>query len=443
MRSVVALLGILIVVSLSSQTANACTCAAKGTPCDSYGLARAVFVGTVVAVRENERPKQTDRSEPDWEPMAYRFSVEQSYLGVAGTEVEVFTGRGGGDCGFRFGMGQRYLVYAYGDKLSTTICTRTTSFSQANEDLAFLGTLATTAPGVTIYGAISDHREGKNGPLSPDVLIKIEGESERKETRPDGVGNFRVSGLRPGKYKVSLKLPDTLTTFQREEEITVADRGCAEFVWYVRDNGRVSGRVINADGEPVARIMVSLEPADTEGKDQDDKTTRTDNDGQFMFSAVPRGRYIMAVNHDNYPDPKDPTTAYPPSFYPGVIDQAHAQVINVGAGEKLTNFDVRIPSKRPASILSGRVIWSDDSPVVNAQLSVNDVTQGEGFSYAVAADEQGRFKIEGYVGQKFVIEARSNRPHAPGNRPMERVGTNKITLERPAETLIIVITKLR
>src|SRR5688572_27988086 len=98
MRSVIVLLGIFIIVSLSSQTVNACSCSSKGTPCDSYGLARAVFVGTVVGVRENERPKQP-RSEPDWEPIAFRFSVEQSYLGVAGTEVEVFTGRGSGDCG--------------------------------------------------------------------------------------------------------------------------------------------------------------------------------------------------------------------------------------------------------------------------------------------------------------------------------------------------------
>ena len=445
MRSVIVLLGIFIIVSLSSQTVNACTCGGKGTPCDSYGLAAAVFVGTVVAVRENERPKQTDQIDTEWEPMAYRFSVEQSYLGVAGTEIEVFTGSGGGDCGIRFGMGQRYLVYAYryGDKLSTTMCTRTTSFIQANEDLAFLGTLSSAAPGVTIYGGISDHREGKNGPLSSDVLVTIEGESERKEIRPDGEGRFRVSGLRAGKYKISLKLPDTLTTYEPEATTTVADRGCWEHSWYVRENGRVSGRVVNADGEPVARIMVSLLSANAEGENRYDESVRTDNDGQFMFSAVPRGRYLIAVNHDRFPDPDDPTTAYPPSFFPGVIDRALAQAITVGAGEKLTNLEVRIPSRRPASILSGRVTWVDGSPVVNAQLSVMDVTRGEGLGYGVAADEQGRFKIEGYVGQKLVIEARSNRAFVPGNGPMERVGTNKITLERPAETLIIVITKLR
>jgi Tissue inhibitor of metalloproteinase len=447
MRSIVVLLGILIVISVSSQTANACTCGGTGSPCESYGSADAVFVGTVVAERENERPKKADRNDIDWIPMAYKFSVEQSYLGVSGTEAEVFTGRGGGDCGYDFKVGQRYLVYAYrynNNKLSTGICTRTRPFSSANEDLAFLGTLSSAAPGVTIHGAIYD-REGKSGPVSPDILITLEGESDRKEIPPDGEGRFRVSGLRAGKYKVSVKLPDTLTTYRPEQEITVADRGCARVGWYVTDNGRVTGRVINADGEPVPRIYVSLVYADADDKDRE-KMERTDNDGQFMFSGILRGRYFIAVNHTRFPEPNDPTSAYPPVFYPGVVDRAHAKAIAVGAGEKVTDIEVRIPSKRPAGILNGTVVWSDGLPVANAQLSVMDVTQGEGFYYGVAADEQGQFKIEGYVGQKLVIEARSNRTYVPSNKPndpMERVEKKRITLEGPAETLRIVITKLR
>lgn len=449
MRLVVVLLGILFVVSLSNQTVNACSCGGSGTPCESYGKASAVFVGTVVAVRENERPQKPDRNnDVYWPPMAYKFSVEQSYLGVAGTEVEVFTGYSGGDCGYEFKTGQRYLVYALRnqDKLITSICTRTRSFSNATEDLAFLGTLSSAAQGVTIYGGIMN-REGESEPLSPDILFTIEGESERKEIRPDAEGRFLISGLRAGKYKLGVKLPETLTTWKYEHEITVAERGCASVGWYVTDNGRVTGRVINAEGQPVARILVSLVYAGDDPKDRDEKSVQTDNDGQFNFSAILRGRYLIAINRKRFPDPNDTTNAYPPSFYPGVVDQTHAEAITVGAGEKVTNLEVRIPSKRPASILSGNVVWSDGSPVVKAELSVMDVTENEdGMSYLVVADEQGQFKIEGYTGQKLVIEARSNRPYVQGstpNQPMERVDRKRITLERPSETLRIVITKLR
>jgi hypothetical protein len=93
------------------------------------------------------------------------------------------------------------------------------------------------------------------------------------------------------------------------------------------------------------------------------------------------------------------------------------------------------------------VVWADGSPVAHAQLSVKDVTLGDnGSNHGVAADEQGRFKINGYSGQQLVIEARSSRPYVPSGssfEPMERTESLKITLERPAHTVRIVITKLR
>jgi len=344
MRLVIVLLGVVFTFSLSTNTVNACSCAGTGSVCQSFGTATAVFVGTVVSARENrfpagmtleERRKQADRTGDDWAPRAFKFSVEQTFLGVGGTDIEVFTGSGGGDCGFEFKVGQRYLVYAYQykERLITTICTRTKPFVKADEDLALLGNLPSAAPGVTILGEVT-HPDLKGEALSSNVLITIEGDSERKEIRLDAEGHFRVSGLRPGKYKVALVVPETLVaSYQPEREFKVADHGCAAIQWDLTDNGRITGQVVNAEGEPVARIVVGLVRSDRTPKDDYMKVERTDEQGRFTFSAVPRGRYVIAINHDRYPDPTDPTNAYPPSFHPGVMDQAQAQVITVGAGE--------------------------------------------------------------------------------------------------------------
>jgi hypothetical protein len=90
-------------------------------------------------------------------------------------------------------------------------------------------------------------------------------------------------------------------------------------------NGRVNGRVINADGEPVARIVVSLVKPGASATEYPVKLERTNHDGYFSFSAVPQGTYHIAVNRNRFGDPKDPTNAYPPRFYPGVVDQRHRQ----------------------------------------------------------------------------------------------------------------------
>lgn len=451
MRNLVFFLG-LVVLSAAYQTANACTCAGGGLPCEGYGRSAAVFVGTVVSGRAKDQPKdlKTARLEDSWGSRYYKFSVEQRYLGVSGTEVEILTGSGGGDCGYQFKIGQRYLVYAhrYQTELTTSICSRTKPFAEANEDLAFLGMLSSAAPGATIYGRVVQREKNNEvGVSDPDVLITLEGE-ENKEVRPDAEGNFRVSGLRPGKYKLKLHLPETLTTYLAENEVTVADRGCASQLWYVTNNGQVSGRIIDVEGQPVARILVSLVKPDVDPrKDDDYRLERTDEDGRFKFSAVASGRYVIAVNFNRYPDPNDPTNAYPPSFYPGVLDQAQAEVITIGVGEKVTDRLVRVPMRRPESIVNGQVVWEDGSPVSAAQLLITDITAGEKtLSHGSQADEQGRFTITGYVGQKFSIYAHSNRKNIPPGRPSEPAERSvqvRVVLEQPTETLKIVITKLR
>ena len=452
MRRVLVFFGIVIVFSLASSTAMACMCGGGGgTPCEGYGKAAAVFVGTVTGVRESEQykgkdvaelRKLRDAGELDWGSMAYKFSVEQAYLGVAGLEVEIFTGRGSSDCGFTFQTGQRYLIYAdrYKNKLITSTCMRTKPFSEATEDIAYLGTLSSAPQGVTIHGTVGyppvgPNRPDKIGPLSPDISIAIEGEAVQKEIRPDAEGRYSVSGLQPGRYKVALRLPETLTTPRSEEVLTLTDRGCGAVSWYILDNGRVSGRVINANGEPVANITVSLIKPGDSVTEFPIKLDRTNNDGYVSFSAVPRGTYNIAVNYNRFPQPNDPTNAYPPSFYPGVVDQRHAQAITVGAGEKLSDFEIRIPSKRADSVLNGTVVWADGSPVANAQLLVRDETNtSNNLPHGIRADEQGRFKINGYFGQKLII-------FATGFNPMERPESLRITLERPTHTVRIVITK--
>ena len=127
----------LAIVFLAGLDAAACTCELpwpKRTLKQQVNRARkdsrAVFSGSVLKIDEAGYA------------LKVTIRVDNSWKVLLPTEVVLFTGRGGGDCGYRFEVGQNYLVYAYGqdlDHLGTNICQRTVPFSDARSDLKILG----------------------------------------------------------------------------------------------------------------------------------------------------------------------------------------------------------------------------------------------------------------------------------------------------------------
>jgi hypothetical protein len=69
-----------------------------------------------------------------------RLKVEESFKGVATRKAVLYTGWGGGDCGYEFERGARYLVYAsdYAGGLYTGICYGTKKAERAESELAIL-----------------------------------------------------------------------------------------------------------------------------------------------------------------------------------------------------------------------------------------------------------------------------------------------------------------
>ena len=447
-----------VLLALAAR-AEACSCAGPAPPCAAFGGSAAVFVGTATDVRVREpKPVAAARDEPDWTPVVVRFAVLEPFLGVEGAEVEVATGRGGGDCGYQFRKGESYLVYAYGARdgkpLSTGICTRTRAVGDAAEDLEFLRGLGARGPGVSIDVKVERSRQSlKDGDSKPagglaDARLTFEGAGESREVRTDSEGRARLSGLKPGTYKVRLTPPEGLTTHKEEQEVTIADRGCASVFYDVSDDGRVAGRVTDAEGRAAAGILVTL--ADAENPDPQrywGRYERTDAEGRYTFKSVPPGRYLLAVNLVRYPQPGDPTDSYPRTFYPGVAEAAQAEVITLGAGESVKDRDIVVPAPRAECAISGVVVWQDGAAVANAHVSFRDVTYHEpGGDNSVQADAQGRFRLKCHQGQTFRIYASSNRQFVGDYRrdgPMERSEPVTVAADAAGGRVKIVVTKLR
>jgi len=128
---------VLAILSFWASPALSCICAPKPSVRRSLSESNAVFIGRVIARHSAWIESASGLGSSDY---SFTFEVERLYKGALSSEVTVLTGRGYGDCGYHFQVGEKYLVYAYGDKeLKTNICTRTTNMSKAGADLAELG----------------------------------------------------------------------------------------------------------------------------------------------------------------------------------------------------------------------------------------------------------------------------------------------------------------
>ena len=129
----------LTILVLSSVDALACTCelplrnlTLKQKVNEARKKSKALFAGQVLEVTANA----------DVQSVVVRFKVQRSWKNLPAKEVSIVTGRGGGDCGYAFSVGETYLVYAYSiasKSLGTNICQRTAKITDVREDLEILG----------------------------------------------------------------------------------------------------------------------------------------------------------------------------------------------------------------------------------------------------------------------------------------------------------------
>jgi len=403
MKAKYTLLTLFTVLSLGTARVLACECAGNRPVCQEYWDVSAIFVGTVinsrtVTVKEGTYPEQM---------RAVRISLDEIFRGVEGSEVEVLTGFGGGDCGFGFRQAQQYLVYAYRSesdgKLYTSICTRTKSISDAEDDLTYIRGLNKAKTGSTISGEVMKYLRDAQGVLANQPLagVRVVIEGEKKfEIVTNDKGQYRIDQLPAGEYTVKPVPPEHLAARGPERKIKVADRGCGVVTFWLESNAQLSGRVLNPQGLPVPKAEIFMIDADKERYRGHWDAAYSDEEGGYVFKLIPPGRYILIIRYDGMTSQNRP---FPTMFYPGVSDRSQARVFTVREGQILDSFDLQIPPMPAEYNVRGIVVWPDGKPAPGARVGYE--VSGEGIIYGATMDDQGRFEFKAYEGLKLTLRA--------------------------------------
>jgi len=231
----------------------------------------------------------------------------------------------------------------------------------------------------------------------------------RYSARTGADGRFEISGIAPGRYQFTASRPGyapqdwtgkmgwnawTAVTLRPGERLE-------NVVFRLQRAAVVTGRVTDPDGEPVPEAPVTLFAVSwSRGRPLflPHRTAETDDRGLYRLFHVMPGRYYLGLEVGRASD-----TPFV-HFWPGTLDPERAEPIVLKAGEEVPGMDM-IYYVPPATVVSGKVVGPDGSPVQNANVSVVPAVEGPPPSpgFQRADPETGEFELHALPGSAILV----------------------------------------
>jgi len=225
----------------------------------------------------------------------------------------------------------------------------------------------------TIEGRVLNAATGK--PIGKASLLLMRTDSTKDSfdwTRSyaastDSTGKFAIQNIDPGRYR----LRATRNGFVTLEFGTRAEKGAGTVLdlappRQLKDvdvrltpQGVITGRVLDADGEPLERVQVQLLRSQYVNGRKVLSTTHsgfTNDLGEYRYAGLTPGKYyIYAENFAGVPPTSVSEEDYVPVYYPSARDIAGAVPVDVAAGAQVRAVDMMLRKARTATV-KGRVV---------------------------------------------------------------------------------------
>jgi hypothetical protein len=233
----------------------------------------------------------------------------------------------------------------------------------------------------------------------------------------DGEGKFRIEKVEPGSYQLAAERQGFVRQMYSATQnsmagVTIrvaAGQSLKEINFKLIPQAIITGRVLDEEGEPLARVQIQLlRRRFFQGRAQLTPTGggQTIDTGEFRIAELPPGRYWVSANYRsrmmfgeaparNTGD--KPEEDYVTTYYPGSIEQAGARPIELEAGQEMPGVDIRMQKARVYRI-RGRVVGAAQPRNLRLVALPRDRSgfMGAGPGPGAGVKEDGSFEI-GYV----------------------------------------------
>jgi protocatechuate 3,4-dioxygenase beta subunit len=319
-------------------------------------------------------------------------------------------------------VSQRYAVRASRDGYLPTSMSSVNAATQSRASVAIALTRAasvigrvTTPEGQPVAGARVRVFRG-DGPMAIVNMRNPAASLFRQEsarTRPDG--SFRLKQLAASR-SVTLEAAKEGFAPVKKHGVALKAGETARDVHFVLTKGlQARGRVVDAQGEPVAGAEVRVSPADRSGMlagvrivsrilRQERPDAISGRDGSFLVTGLEEGEVEATVTHEGFAE----------KSFSGL--SVHPKEANEWAAFTLT----------PGAAITGVVRDGQGAPVVGASVGAFGETGG---LREAMSDLDGSFRLDGYPSQRPLMLTVRAEGFAPAQK----------SVTPPAENLVVVL----
>jgi protocatechuate 3,4-dioxygenase beta subunit len=353
-----------------------------------------------------------------FQEQSVRIRVDEIFKGIVSCQT-IDLQQGGNDCAAKFRTGQRAVFYLYRDTTSGSWyvppCTHSLgSAAPGGDDLLFLRKLPRSAKGTRLSGEVELYEDSPKESFRrvgglPGIRVKISGPGgSSTEVMTNADGAYELYDLPPGRYSASIDVPKglriegpTITGSlrvpgnQAAVELTANDGISMGFL--LKADTQLTGRVLDAKGNPIRGVCVDLEPMEGRGENGARFFDCSNEGGIFAMEMMPPGQYrLVASDEVKMDDRKSKSTLY----YPSERDREKATIVSIEAGKYVEHLNIRVPSDEKRYPITGRMQFEDGAPVADALVTFTSKKSGYSETTRTSADGSfGFLVVAEMVGQ--------------------------------------------
>jgi hypothetical protein len=294
---------------------------------------------------------------------------------------------------------------------------------------------APRAESASIRGRITDRVSGEPIPRAVVTVSPADGRSRMTSTITDSDGRYVFAALSPGRYFVradpplfrarSVGAPYTRTASTVEIlTLTPGDKRTSIDIALQRGYA-ITGRVVDVDGEPAARVHIVARRTDGGARGED---RQTDDLGRFRIFGLSPGRYTVCAELIGMRSIQVRSeVAQPiPTCYPSATASEESQPVDVKSAD-VDDIEIRLVRSRTFTV-SGTILDSNGVPAENAQIDLETRITGGSSSTGIGGGPGGRFVMRNVTPGDYIINASIGGLNRPAERRELEIASMPITV---------------